>query len=215
MTDRIKKLCAYLGVCSTFADVGCDHGYCTLYMLESGLCNNAVISDISAPSLAKAERLLKDYTAAGRVKAVCCAGLEKVPECDLVLIAGMGGEEICSILENAYIPRSFVFQPMKNAKKLREYLLLNGACISVDEPFESGGKFYFVIKGGADEKFLSYTQAELQFGKNLGGATTKKYILSELEKKRSYLERGLSDKERQRIEQEIRFSEGVLNGEIK
>ena len=132
MTDRIKKLCAYLGVCNTFADVGCDHGYCTLYMLESGLCNNAVISDRSAPSLAKAERLLKDYATAGRVKAVCCAGLEKVPECDLVLIAGMGGEEICSILKNAYIPRSFVFQPMKNAKKLREYLLLNGAGISVD-----------------------------------------------------------------------------------
>ncbi len=146
---------------------------------------------------------------------MCCAGLEKVPECDLVLIAGMGGEEICSILKNAYIPRSFVFQPMKNAKKLREYLLLNGACISVDEPFESGGKFYFVIKGVAGGRFLSYTQAELQFGKNLGGETTKKYIQSELKKKRSYLERGLSDMERRRLEQEIRFSEGVLNGEIK
>lgn len=184
-------------------------------MLQSGLCESAVISDISAPSLAKAELLLKDYIAAGRVKAVCCAGLEDVPECDLVLIAGMGGEEICGILKNAYIPRSFVFQPMKNAKKLRAYLLEKGAHISADEPFESGGKFYFVIKGERSGASEPYSAAGLEFGKNLCGEITKKYLLSELEKKRTYLQRGPSDAERRRIEGEILFFKGVLNGEIK
>ena len=58
MTGRLKKLCALLERCERFVDVGCDHGYCTKYMLEGGLCNSAVISDVSAKSLSKAEKLL-------------------------------------------------------------------------------------------------------------------------------------------------------------
>ena len=76
--DRIKTLCSYLDKCETFADVGCDHGYCTLYMLKNGLCRTAVISDISAKCLEKAQKLLKDYISENRVTAVCCNGLEKI-----------------------------------------------------------------------------------------------------------------------------------------
>ena len=47
-TKRIRALCAELAPCVTFADVGCDHGYCTQYMLEGNLCRSAVVSDISA-----------------------------------------------------------------------------------------------------------------------------------------------------------------------
>ena len=58
---RLSTICGALTPCDSFADVGCDHGYCTLYMLENGLCRTACISDISAPSLAKAEKLLLRY----------------------------------------------------------------------------------------------------------------------------------------------------------
>ena len=54
-TRRLRVLCGELRPCARFADVGCDHGYCTQYMLERNLCRTAVISDISAGSLHKAE----------------------------------------------------------------------------------------------------------------------------------------------------------------
>ena len=99
-TKRIRAICAELLPCGVFADVGCDHGYCTQYMLENGLCRRAVLSDISAASLAKAEKLLEGYIRAGIAASVCCAGLERVPrDTDEVLIAGMGGDEIADILE--------------------------------------------------------------------------------------------------------------------
>ena len=47
---RIKTLCSLLEKTDVFADVGCDHGYCTQYMLESGLCERAIFSDISKGS---------------------------------------------------------------------------------------------------------------------------------------------------------------------
>lgn len=211
--DRIDKLCSYLDKCTTFADVGCDHGYCTRYMLKNGLCERAVISDISAKCLQKAETLLADYVISGTVKSICCNGLESInEETEQILIAGMGGEEIVSIFKNSFIPRNFVLQPMKNIRAVREYLLQSGAEISVDEPFESGNKFYFVIKGKRRGK-TEYRESQLAFGLNLSGDTTKKYIQTELNKKRAYLERELNSKTRLKIEKEISFMEGALNNE--
>ena len=212
--DRIDKLCSYLDKCTSFADVGCDHGYCTQYMLKNGLCKNAVISDISAKCLQKAEALLSDYIKNGKVKPVCCNGLDGISEdISQVLIAGMGGEEIVSIFKNSFIPRVFVLQPMKNIRTVREYLIFNGAEISVDEPFESGGKFYFVIKGKRCGNSSIYGGQQLEFGLNLSGETTKKYIETELTKKRAYLERDLKADTRLKIEEEIRFMEDVLKNE--
>lgn len=212
--DRIEKLCSYLDKCTTFADVGCDHGYCTRYMLKNSLCERAVISDISAKCLQKAEGLLADYIKGGIVKSVCCNGLEGVSEeTEQILIAGMGGEEIVNIFKNSFIPRSFVLQPMKNIRTVREYLLSNGAEITVDEPFESGGKFYFVIKGKKCGNSSIYGGQQLEFGLNLSGEITQKYIQSELTKKRAYLKRNLNGDTRLKIEEEIRFMEGVLKNE--
>lgn len=214
--DRIKRLCGYLEACKKFADVGCDHGYCTEYMLKNKLCESAVISDISAKSLSKAEELLKDYIYVGKVHSVCCYGLEKIEEdCDQILIAGMGGEEITEILKAAYIPQLFVFQPMKNEKKLREYLIERGAQITVDEPFYDGKKYYFVIKGkrGKSGAGTEYSAAELKFGKNTGGAETKAYMRTELLKKKSYAMRNLGDDARKKIESEIKFIEETLKNE--
>ena len=54
---RIDTLCSLLEKVETFADVGCDHGYCSEYMLKNGLCKKAILSDVSRGSLAKAEKL--------------------------------------------------------------------------------------------------------------------------------------------------------------
>lgn len=214
--DRIDKICAYLNACKSFADVGCDHGYCTRYMLENKLCETAIISDISEKCLKKAETLLAGYIKSGAVKSVCCYGLEKIGcETEQVLIAGMGGEEIVNILKTAYIPRSFVFQPMRNLREVREFLLQNGASITADKPFESGGKYYYVIKGTKDGNFRNYSNAEMEFGQSLESAETVAYMRGELEKKRLYLERNLSAAARADIEKQVKFIEGVLSGETE
>lgn len=210
--DRIKKLCGYLDKCVTFADVGCDHGYCTEYMLKAGLCKRAVVTDISGKCLEKAKSLLKNYIKSGVVTAVCCDGLQGVgADADEVLIAGMGGEEIVKILKNSFIPKSFVLQPMRNLRTVREYLSGCGVHISLDEPFVSDGKFYFVIKGANSGKCSIYRGLQLDFGLNLAGETTKKYINSELSKKRGYLKRSLSDGARESIKGEIRVLEEALS----
>ncbi len=166
--SRIDIICSHLPEADVFADIGCDHGYCTQYMLKNGRCRLAYISDISAGSLQKARTLLRREVEEGRCIPVVADGLDGVKECDLVLIAGMGGEEIVRILERGYLPKKFVLQPMKNSEKVRRFLIGRGCSITLDYTFEDG-KFYDLIageapssEGGAD----GYTEWELRFGRD-------------------------------------------------
>lgn len=215
MMDRINKLCRYLSPCRTFADIGCDHGYCTLYMLKNNLCEKAIVSDVSEKCLQKAETLLKKYVSSGKCIPVCCYGLEKIEKTtDLILIAGMGGEEIISILKSAYIPQNFVLQPMRNVRGVREYLLEQDAEITCDDVFESGGKYYFVISGKRQGNKSTYTPARLEFGYGDISGALGGYLREELLKKQSYLKRNLSAETRAVITESIKFIEEFMNGEI-
>ena len=170
-SKRIKTLCSLLTKSKTFADVGCDHGYCTEYMLSEGKCERAIFSDVSKGSLQKAQLLLASYVEDGRAVGVLGDGFFGVPNTvGEVLIAGMGGSEILSILtdkKHGFLPKTFVFQPMLNADKLRRWLLENGAYITRDFTFKDV-KYYDVICGRRlqeGEEKQSYTELEIEFGK--------------------------------------------------
>ena len=168
---RIDTLCSLLVPCKSFADVGCDHGYCSEYVLKNGLCEQVIFSDISKGSLQKAQTLLAPFVDAGKAKGVLGGGFYGVPNTtEQVLIAGMGGVEIVSILSDkkyGFMPQRFVFQPMHDTEKLRRYILENGGYIARDFTFEDN-KFYDVLVGGkADETHLTlpYTDSEYEFGR--------------------------------------------------
>ena len=204
---RIDKICSLIDSCESFADVGCDHGFCTQYALKAGLCDKAYITDISAKSLEKAQTLLTDYIESGKCIPVCCDGLAGIPkDIEQVLIAGMGGNEIIKILKEGFIPRKFIFQPMKNVRLVREFLIEQGCKITFDGVFEDQ-KYYFVIKGESEGGTGSYTQAELQFGKDsLKDPVFFGYAKEELKKKLEYTKLGGSKE----ILEEIRLLKEVL-----
>lgn len=191
--DRVDKLCAYLDECQTLADVGCDHGYCTLVAFKSGKCKSAIVSDVSAKCLAKAEALLSAYISSGKCRAVVCDGLKQIPEnIEQVLIAGMGGEEIIKILKEGFVPRKFVLQPMKNADKLRSFLIESYCKIIRDDLFFDGKLYYFVIKGERQECGQGvkeqYSELQLKFGRDsLTNPLLKSYAAGELKKRKSHL----------------------------
>jgi tRNA (adenine22-N1)-methyltransferase len=198
---RIEELCGLLERAETFADVGCDHGYCTEYMLKNHLCERAIASDVSRGSLAKAERLLASYIADGRVQTVLGDGFFGVPATtDEVLIAGMGGSEIVNILSDkqyGFLPEKFLFQPMHDAEKLRRYLIASGGYIERDYTFRDV-KFYDVIKGrrrGTEEP-QEYSDLEFEFGReNL--SLRPKAFLERTKKQLDCVEKCLTDEKLQ------------------
>ena len=171
VSKRIQTLCSLLQPTDVFADVGCDHGYCTEYMLTENKCQRAIFSDVSKGSLQKAETLLAQFVEEGRAVGVLGDGFYGVPATvGEVLIAGMGGSEILSILTDekyGFLPKAFVFQPMLNADKLRRWILENGGYITRDFTFKDG-KYYDVICGRRLEEGETpqrYSEQEIEFGK--------------------------------------------------
>ncbi len=164
MTERQKIIFSAIPKADVFADVGCDHGYIAKSMIVNNKCNKVIVSDVSAKCLSKAENLLKEEIALGKCLAFVTDGLKGLPIADTVLIAGMGGQEIISILSSApYKPKNLVLQPMKNTPLCRKFVVNNGYKIVKDYVFFSSGVFYdlLILEQGID----SLTDQEVEFGR--------------------------------------------------
>lgn len=152
-----------------FADVGCDHGKVTVCALLEGRAQKAIACDISQKSLDKAIALAKSY-GLNNVQFRCADGLKRIcdNEVDCVVIAGMGGKEIMSIL--TIIPqgiKKFVLVAHKNTIELREFLASKNIYIDKDFVVEQGGKFYNIIVAVAESgKSCELSEEELYLGKN-------------------------------------------------
>lgn len=175
MTFRLEEIVSVIPECKVFADVGCDHGLISQAVLKRGKCETVVFSDVSAKCLKKAEELLSKYVVEGKAKAVVSNGFDdyyedgKAIKIDCALIAGMGGEEIISIIDSAIkkrypLPEKLLLQPMKNCDKLRAFALKCGYAVERDYVFLDGGKYYDLIflKKGKD----SLTDREIKYGRD-------------------------------------------------
>lgn len=151
------------------ADVGCDHGKLAYALLSTKKCDFVYVSDISAPSLKKAEVLLSDYK---NFEAICCDGLKgynnvSVEEC---VISGMGGEEIMGIISSSPIEiNKFILSPQKNETKVKEFMLGLGYGIEFDKIIFDKGKFYRIFKCVKGSRHRPKDNVELEFGKDSFG----------------------------------------------
>ena len=222
---RINLLCSLLRKSKSFADVGCDHGYCSQYVLQQGLCDDVVISDVSKGSLEKAKTLLKEYLAEGKVKAVLGDGFYGVSkDTEQVLIAGMGGHEIIQILSHpkyGFLPQRFLFQPMHDTAKLRQYVLEHGGYLERDFTFMDGRKYYDVLVGRlatACEK-QDYTPTQLLFGKENILSRSPDFLAwveREIEKVEKYGKApSLSEASKAQLQERRVLLEKVLKDEIR
>ena len=211
ISQRLNVIFSHIPNCNKFADIGCDHGYISYKMLSQNKCKSLIFSDISYPSLQKAEKLLKCFS---NCKGVCCAGLEKIDtDTDTVLIAGMGGENIITILEQGFLPKQLILQPMKNTDKLRVFLNKNGYFLQKDFIFKAEDKFYNLIVANFGKETL--TKEQIEYGKtNLLSPTGDflEYLQKEIGTKQKILQELSGDKKeqyQQNLQKEIALYENL------
>ena len=164
MTERLETVFSHVKKTPSLADVGCDHGYIAKALLDRGVCEKVIISDVSAKSLEKAEKLLKGY--GDRVVSVVADGFSGYPYIpETAVIAGMGGEEIIHILKGASaLPKNLVLAPQKNTDKVRRTLVSLGYKLEKDFTFFSAKKYYDLIVACVGKDF--YTEQEYLFGRD-------------------------------------------------
>lgn len=224
LSKRLQAVADLVSSGLTVADVGTDHGYIPIYLIESGKCKQALAMDVNQGPLLRAKEHITEHGLEGQIETRLSDGVKhlKVGECDAVVIAGMGGALTIKILEDGkQIFKSlteFILQPQSELYKVRTYLLEQGYSIVAEDMVQEDGKFYpmmKVINGASD----AYHAIELRYGKWLLSEKhpalkiflnkekqTKKMILQNLQK-----EGGLHiEVRRKEIEEELEGIEYAL-----
>lgn len=154
----------------TVCDIGSDHGKLACRLVQTGAAERAIATDISAPSLAKAERLAEELGIADLVETRVGDGLNPIAagEAETVAIAGMGGDLIADILrrgtEQGKIFDRLVLSPNTHPERVRAEIASSGYTIVYDAAAVCSGKRYTVITAvrGAGE---TLDGMQLAFGK--------------------------------------------------
>lgn len=188
MDKRLKKIAEVVGKKNKIIDVGTDHGYLPIFLVEEGFVCEAIVSDISKDSLRKAEILIGEKRLGHRITSRLGSGLEVLSNTDKVetaVIAGMGGNLIAKILEkNRHLIREgnmiLVLQPMQNPEVLRRYLLKGGYIISGEYLTQEDGRIYQIIEARIGEDESVYSEIELEFGKKKNYSPEEAILYSQL-----------------------------------
>ncbi len=150
LNDRLQIIAERLKNEKTMADIGTDHGFLPVFLLQSGQCERVILADISVPSLAKAEENCSRYftgeyeECAARADFRAGDGLTVLEsgEVDAVVIAGVGGKLITELLErdmeHTCSFRKFIFQPRIGQGVLRKWLCDHGFQIIHEDLVEEG-----------------------------------------------------------------------------
>lgn len=151
MTPRLLTAASFVRQGATVADVGTDHAYLPIYLVSAGIADLAVASDINQGPLTRAEANVRRFGLTDRIALRLTPGLvgiEAFSPTD-ILICGMGGELIASILEAATFVRDpavrLILQPMTSARELRLWLAANGFAVTEERFAAEKEKLYVVL----------------------------------------------------------------------
>lgn len=167
LSKRLSAAAAEVRAGSVVADVGCDHGKLSAYLILSGRAAAAVATDIRPEPLARAAALFSSLGITQRAQTLLCDGLAGVDVAALndVIIAGLGGECIAGIIERApalkNCDKKLILVPASRHGELRRYLAAAGFGICAETAVCECAHHYSVISAfyGAAPRALTDVEA--------------------------------------------------------
>ena len=162
LDPRLSTIARLVKPCKRVADIGCDHGRLGAFLLKSGACERAELTDISEDSLKKAKRLISLLGLSDRVDFCVGDGAKALTEApDYTVIAGMGGVLIAKIVREGRecLGRSrIILQPNVAAPELRQALMECGYRIYDEHVVQDGRRNYVIIAAEPGE--AEYSERE-------------------------------------------------------
>ena len=212
LTPRLRAVAELVPHGAAVADIGTDHAYLPVWLLLEGKITRAIAADLCEGPLARARLTAKEYDCNENITFRLCDGLSGIApeEADTIVIAGMGGETIAAILEQAPWTKNeaytLILQPMSAQNDLRRWLWQQGYGIRNEKIIREGDKLYNIL-------FVKYGCArELTIGEEWAGGQTAdmnqelrgEYLTRLLEKTDRAIDgisRGKGEKDNMRLEE--------------
>ncbi len=149
---RLTKVADLILPAQTLADVGCDHGYLSVYLVEHRICQHVIAMDINKGPLEKAKENIQKFHYGDYIETRLSDGLKelKSKEADGCVCAGMGGPLALEILwndrEKVKEMQQIVLQPQSELWFVRRTLRKWGFLIEREEMEWEDGKYYFMMR---------------------------------------------------------------------
>ena len=163
LSARLQLIADLVPQGSRLADIGTDHAYLPVWLVQQGRISFAAACDVNAGPLERARATALRFGCTDALSFRLGDGLACVSpdEVDTIVIAGMGGETIAAILEAAPWTREqehrLLLQPMTKAEVLRPWLTAHGYAIREEHLVYENHTYFPVLSvvGGAEKRELT------------------------------------------------------------
>lgn len=152
LSNRLLAVASFVTNGNVLADVGTDHGYIPIYLLQEKRIPRAIAMDINEGPLQRAKEHIDIYGLKDYIETRLSDGVAALTpgEVDTILVAGMGGGLVMHILEEGKEvcrqAKELILQPQSELERVREYLWLNGYVILEEDMVLEDEKFYPMMR---------------------------------------------------------------------
>lgn len=172
LSERMFRTAAMVSHGNRVADVGCDHAYTSIYLVERGIAPWVVAMDVKKGPLERAKENVARFGMEQQIELRLSDGLTALlpGEAETILIGGMGGalmERILSMFpETVEASKELVLQPQSEIATFRRFLHKIEFRITAEDMLKEDGKYYVILRA-EHGKEVPWTEEEYQYGKYL------------------------------------------------
>ncbi|MCD8241399.1 MAG: class I SAM-dependent methyltransferase [Lachnospiraceae bacterium] len=171
LSKRLERLGHYVTEGNRLADIGTDHAYLPIALVQARRIPSAVAVDVNEGPLLRADAQIRAAGRAVQLQTRLSDGFSGIrpDEADTVVIAGMGGQLMKRILEGGVhlfaSVSELVLQPQSEICLVRSWLEEHGFCITDEDMVFEDGKYYPLFRAVHGDSETAPDPAELYFGR--------------------------------------------------
>lgn len=152
LTNRLHMVAGLIRDGEPLADIGTDHAYLPVWLLQEGRIPSAAACDVREGPLRNAASTVDAEDVTDEVELLLCSGFEhpRLRDYKNFVMAGMGGNLMVDLMTAAPFLQTegihLVLQPQSHAEDVREYLFRNGFSILRETATRDNGRVYIAME---------------------------------------------------------------------
>lgn len=169
LSNRLEAIAQMVGKGKVACDLGCDHGFVSIYLIQQGICPSVLAMDVRTGPLSQAKVHVMEAGLEDRIEVRLSDGLENYieGEAQSLILAGMGGRLMMRILANkkAETFEELILSPQSELCAFRRFIREQGWETIAENLIYEDGKYYPVMKvfpSGKAALYQNLTKDELK-----------------------------------------------------
>ena len=219
LSKRLQALACMVTPGRRVVDVGCDHGFVSIYLVQKGISPQVLAMDVRTGPLSRAKEHIAEAGLGGYIETRLSDGLlaYQEGEAESLICAGMGGRLMMKILtesrEKARGLQELILQPQSELPAFRRFLREEGYQLLDENIIWEEGKYYFLMKvrySGEDSQTVRANEPEQVLADKFGALllqrrspVLKQYLEDTLQNKYQ-IEASLARSEKERARERLK-----------